>query len=174
MFPELAIMMNGWGAAYKKRVRDHAGATIYMYGLGEVLPRYENQVSLDAKMRDTYGIPVLRFNYKHGDNERRMCADMTARMQEIFTDSGLEITKVKGDRLTEGSSVHEVGTARMGADPKTSVLNPFLQSHDVKNLFVVDGAGFVSAGCQNPTWTILALAWRTCDYIADELKRGNL
>ena len=99
---------------------------------------------------------------------------MTINMQQIFTDSGIEITKVKGDRLTEGSSVHEVGTARMGADAKTSVLNPFQQAHDVKNLFVVDGASFVSSGCQNPTWTILALAWRSCDYLAHELKAGNL
>lgn len=174
MFPEQAIGMTGYGAAYKKKVRDHAGAFLYMYGLGEVLPRFENQVSLDRQVKDTYGIPVLRFAYKHGDNERRMCADMTVRMQEIFQDAGLEITRVKGDKLTEGSSVHEVGTARMGADPKSSVLNPFQQAHDVKNLFIVDGASFVSAGCQNPTWTILALAWRSCDYLAEELKKGNL
>ncbi len=174
MFPELAINVSGFGQAYKKKVRDHAGAMVYMYGLGEVLPKFENQVSLDPTVKDIYGIPVLRFAYKHGDNEQRMCADMTINMQQIFTDSGIEITKVKGDRLTEGSSVHEVGTARMGADAKTSVLNPFQQAHDVKNLFVVDGASFVSSGCQNPTWTILALAWRSCDYLAHELKAGNL
>lgn len=174
LFPEQAILLPGFGKDYKKKVRDHAPATFYMYGLGEVLPRYENRVSLDTKVKDTYGIPVLRFNYKHGDNETKMCAAMTASMQEIFADSGLETTKVSGDKLTEGSSVHEVGTARMGSDRKSSVLNPFLQSHDVKNLFVVDGAGFVSAGCQNPTWTILALAWRSCDYLAEELKKGNL
>ncbi len=174
LFPEQAILLPGFGKDYRKKVRDHAPATFYMYGLGEVLPRYENRVSLDTKVKDTYGIPVLRFNYKHGDNETKMCAEMTTSMQEIFTDSGLEITKVSGDKLTEGSSVHEVGTARMGADKKTSVLNPFQQAHDVKNLFVVDGAGFVSSGCQNPTWTILALAWRSCDYLAEELKKGNI
>ena len=174
MFPEMAIGMPGFGASYKKKVRDHAGAFVYMYGLGEVLPRFENQVSLDPVVKDTYGIPVMRFKYKHGDNEKKMCADMTTKMQEIFADSGMEITRVKSDRLTEGSSVHEVGTARMGANPKTSVLNSFQQAHDVKNLFVVDGAGFVSSGCQNPTWTILALAWRSCDYLAEELKKGNL
>ena len=95
-------------------------------------------------------------------------------MQEMFAASGFEITRVDRDPLTEGSSVHELGTARMGNDPKTSVLNPFQQSHDVKNLFVVDGAGFVSAACQNPTWTIMALCWRSCDYLVDELKRGHL
>ena len=145
-----------------------------MYGLGEVLPRFESRVELDPKVKDVYGIPVLRFSYRHGDNERRMCADMTAAMQEIFERAGIEVTKVSGERLTEGSSVHEVGTARMGSDRRTSVLNPFLQSHDVKNLYVVDGSGFVSAGCQNPTWTILALAWRACDHLAEGLRQGDL
>ena len=76
--------------------------------------------------------------------------------------------------LTEGWSIHELGTARMGSDPKTSVLNQFQQSHDVKNLFVVDGSSHVNASCQNPTWTIMALAWRSCDHLADELRKGNL
>lgn len=174
MFPEQAILLPGFGADYKKKVRDHAGAFVYMYGLGEVLSRYENQVSLDAKVKDAYGIPVLRFSYQHGDNEKKMCADMTTRMQEIFSDCGLEITKVSGTRLTEGSSVHEVGTARMGADRRSSVLNSFCQAHDVANLFVVDGASFVSAGNQNPTWTILALAWRASDYLAEALGKGEL
>lgn len=174
MFPEDAMKLTGYGQAYKKKVRDHAGAFIYMYGLGEVLPRYENRVELDPSMKDTFGIPVLRFHYKYGDNEKKMCADMTASMQEAFAASGFEITRVDPDPLTEGSSVHEVGTARMGDDPKTSVLNSFQQAHDVKNLFVVDGAGFVSAACQNPTWTIMALCWRSCDYLVEELKRGHL
>jgi choline dehydrogenase-like flavoprotein len=174
MFPEDALKLAGYGQAYKRKVRDHAGAFLYMYGLGEVLPRYENRVELDPHVKDAWGIPVLRFSYKYGDNEKKMCADMVASIQEAFATSGFEITRVDRDPLTEGSSVHELGTARMGDDPKTSVLNPFLQSHDVKNLFVVDGAGFVSAACQNPTWTIMALCWRSCDYLAGELKRGEL
>jgi len=174
MFPEQAMALPGFGATYKKKVRDHAGAFVYMYGLGEVLPRYESRVELDTGMKDAWGIPSLRFNYKYGDNERRMCADMTTAMQEMFAASGMEITKVQSEPLTEGSSVHEVGTARMGTDPKTSVLNPFSQAHDVRNLYVVDGASFVSAGCQNPTWTIMALAWRACDHLAESLKRGEL
>lgn len=174
LFPEQAILMKGFGASYKKTVRDHAGACVHMYGLGEVLPRFENHVSLDPGMKDVHGLPVLRFSYRHGDNEKKMCADMTARMQEIFEDCGLTITKVSGNRLIEGSSVHEVGTARMGLDPKTSVLNSFCQAHDVKNLYIVDGSCFVSAGNQNPTWTILALAWRACDHLVDGLKRGEL
>ena len=174
LFPEQAILMEGYGRSYKKKVRDHAGAFIYMYGLGEVLPRFENQVSLDPELKDNFGIPVLRFDYKYSDNEKNMCTDMVTSMLEAFEDAGMEITKVQKDLLVEGSSVHEVGTARMGDDPKTSVLNKYQQAHDVKNLFVVDGAGFVSNGCQNPTWTILALAWRASDYIFEQLKRREL
>ena len=174
MFPEDALKLAGYGQAYKKKVRDHAGAFIYMYGLGEVLPRYESRVEIDPHVKDAFGVPVLRFSYRYGDNEKKMCADMVTSMQEAFDASGFEITRVDRDPLTEGSSVHKLGTARMGSDPKTSVLNPFQQAHDVKNLFVVDGAGFVSAACQNPTWTIMALAWRSCDYLAGELKRGDI
>jgi choline dehydrogenase-like flavoprotein len=174
MFPEDALKLAGFGQSYKKKVRDHAGAFLYMYGLGEVLSRYENKVELDPEVKDSLGIPVLRFSYQYGDNEKKMCADMVTSMQEAFEASGLEITRVDRDPLIEGSSVHELGTARMGTDPKTSVVNPFQQTHDVKNLFVVDGASFVSAACQNPTWTIMALCWRSCDYMGEELRRGNL
>jgi choline dehydrogenase-like flavoprotein len=174
MFQEDALLLPGFGASWKKKVRDHAGAFLYMYGLGEVLPRFENRVTLDPKVKDAWGIPSLRFSYKFTDNEKRMCADMVSAMSEAFEACGMEVTRVEKDPLTEGTSVHEVGTARMGNDPRTSVLNPFLQTHDVKNLFVVDGAGFVSAACQNPTWTIMALCWRACDYLAEELKKGNL
>jgi choline dehydrogenase-like flavoprotein len=174
MFPEDALKLPGFGQVYKQKVRAHAGATVYMYGLGEVLPRYENRVELDPQVKDAFGIPVLRFSYRHGDNERKMCADMVASMQEAFALCGFEITRIDSEPLTEGSSVHELGTARMGDDAKTSVLNAFQQTHDVKNLFVMDGAGFVSAGCQNPTWSIMALCWRSCDYLAGELRQGNL
>ena len=174
MFPGEAIGQPGFGAGYKKKVRDYAGAYISMGAFGEVLSRYENQVELDPVSKDRWGIPVLRFNYKFGDNEKKMCADMAEAAQEMFEAAGIEIISVDREILTEGWSIHELGTARMGNDPKTSVLNQFQQAHDVKNLFVVDGSSHVSAACQNPTWTIMALAWRSCDYLAAELKRGNL
>jgi choline dehydrogenase-like flavoprotein len=94
--------------------------------------------------------------------------------KEMFEEAGIEILGVERKLRPEGWSIHELGTARMGADPKTSVVNQYEQSHDVKNLFVVDGAAFASASCQNPTWTIMALAWRSCDYLAEELRKGNL
>ena len=174
MMPGNARETPGFGAAYKKKVRDDAGAFISMGGFGEVLARYENYVDIDTAMKDKWGIPVLRFNYKFGDNEKKMCADMAATAQEIFEQAGFEIVSVDREILTEGWSIHELGTARMGADKKTSVLNQFQQSHDVKNLFVVDGSSHVSASCQNPTWTIMALAWRSCDYLVSEFQKGNL
>jgi choline dehydrogenase-like flavoprotein len=174
MFPPRAHETHGFGADYKKTVRDRAGAYISLGGFGEVLARYENQVELDPVKTDTWGIPVLRFNYTFGDNEKKMCEDMANTAQEMVESAGFEIVSVDRTVLTEGWSIHELGTARMGSDNKTSVLNQFQQSHDVKNLFVVDGSSHVSASCQNPTWTIMALAWRSCEYLADELMQGNL
>jgi choline dehydrogenase-like flavoprotein len=164
----------GFGAAYKKTVREMAGATIGMGGFGEVLSRYENAVSLDPEVKDKWGIPVLRFDFKFGENEKKMAEDMANTAHEIFEEAGIEIVDTDRHVLTEGWSIHELGTARMGDDPKKSVLTQHQQSHDVKNLFVVDGSSHVSASCQNPTWTIMALAWRSCDYLADELGKGNL
>jgi choline dehydrogenase-like flavoprotein len=172
MFPHTGHA--GFGKDYKKKVRDYAGAYISMGGFGEVLPRYENAVALDPQVKDRWGVPVLRFSYKFGDNEKRMCEDIAESAKEMFEAAGIEVIEASSAMLTEGWSIHELGTARMGADPKTSVLNQFEQSHDVRNLFVVDGSAFTSASCQNPTWTIMALAWRSCDYLADQLKKGSL
>jgi choline dehydrogenase-like flavoprotein len=174
MFPRHVFETPGFGAQFKKTVRDYAGAFISMGGFGEVLPRYESYVDLDPELKDSWGIPVLRFHYQFGDNERKMCEDMVAAGQEMLEAAGIDVIGVDRDILTEGWSIHELGTARMGADPKTSVLNQYQQSHDVKNLFVVDGSSHVSASCQNPTWTIMALAWRSCEYLADEFRKGNL
>ncbi len=174
MFPGNAFETPGFGAGYKKHVRDYTGAYISMGGFGEVLARYENQVDLDPELKDKWGIPVLRFNYTFGDNEKKMCEDMANTAQEMFEAAGFENIQVDRRILTEGWSIHELGTSRMGLDKKTSVLNQFQQSHDVSNLFVVDGSSHVNASCQNPTWTIMALAWRSCDYLASELQKGNL
>jgi len=174
MFPPGALDTPGFGAAFKKTVRDHAGAFIDIGAFGEVLARYENYVDLDPEVKDRWGIPVLRFHYQFGENERKMAEDMVATAREMFQAAGIEEVGVSREVLTPGWSIHELGTARMGSDPKTSVLNQFQQSHDVSNLLVVDGSSHVSASCQNPTWTIMALAWRSCDHLADELRKGNL
>jgi choline dehydrogenase-like flavoprotein len=174
IFPDHALETPGFGAQYKKTVRDYAGAFISMGAFGEVLPRYESFVDLDPEVKDRWGIPVLRFHYEFGDNERKMAEDMAVAGREMFEAAGIEVIGVDREVLTPGWSIHELGTSRMGHDPKTSVLNQFQQSHDVRNLFVVDGSSHVSASCQNPTWTIMALAWRSCEFLADEFRKGNL
>ena len=112
--------------------------------------------------------------YRFGDNEKKMAADMTDAAKEMFEMAGMKIINIDKEIQTEGWSIHELGTSRMGNNPKTSVLNQFQQSHDVKNLLVVDGSSHVSASCQNPTWTIMALCWRSCDHLVEEFRRGNL
>ncbi len=174
IFPGHAFQTPGFGSSFKKQVRDYAGAFISMGGFGEVLARYENYVEIDPDVKDKWGIPVLKFNYKFGDNEMKMVADMAAQAQEMFENAGIEVIGVDKQPLTEGWSIHELGTARMGSDPKKSVVNGFQQCHDVKNLLVVDGSTHVSASCQNPTWTIMALAWRSCDHLADQMKKGEV
>jgi choline dehydrogenase-like flavoprotein len=169
-----AAQVPGFGSSWKKSVREASGAFIGMGGFGEVLPRYESYVDIDPVVKDRWGIPVLRFHYEFGDNEKKMCEDMVATAREMFEEAGIEVLGTDQTILTEGWSIHELGTARMGSDPKTSVLNSFQQSHDVKNLLVVDGSSHVSASCQNPTWTILALAWRSSERLAELMKRGEL
>lgn len=174
MTPGTAYTTPGFGEEYKKKVREYAGATIEMGGFGEVLPRYENQVEIDPNLKDAWGIPVLRFNYRFAENEMNMCADMAKTAREMFEAAKFEITSVSDKALPEGWSIHELGTSRMGNDPKTSVVNQFQQCHDVNNLLVVDGSTHVNASCQNPTWTIMALCWRSCDHLADQLKKGEI
>jgi choline dehydrogenase-like flavoprotein len=174
MFPDNAYSTPGFGAAFKKTVRDCAGAFIGMGGFGEMLARYENYVDLDPEVKDRWGVPVLRFHIKFGDNEKKMAEDMADTAGEMLHQAGFQVLSKNSDLLTEGYSIHELGTSRMGTDPKKSVVNQFQQSHDVKNLLVVDGSTHVSASCQNPTWTIMSLCWRSCDHLADELKKGNV
>ena len=159
----------------RRRCATYAGAFISMGGFGEVLARYENQVDARSRPEGQVGHSGRCASTTSSATTRRRCArTWRTRAQEMFEAAGFEIVNVDRQVLTEGWSIHELGTARMGTDPKTSVLNQFQQSHDVKNLFVVDGSSHVSASCQNPTWTIMALAWRSCDYLADEFGKGNL
>jgi choline dehydrogenase-like flavoprotein len=164
----------GYGAAFKKGVLDPL-TTINLVGFGEVLPRFENFVALDPKVVDKFGIPVLRITMTWGENEKAMIPDMAVSATQMLEAAGarnIEPFSVL-DRIP-GYGIHEMGTARMGRDPKTSVLNGFLRTHDVDNLYVMDASSFVSGGCQNPTLTIMALAVRGCDHLMEEMKRGNV
>jgi choline dehydrogenase-like flavoprotein len=139
-----------------------------------MLPRYYNQISINKDKKDAWGIPVAHIECTHGDNEREMARDMLETLREMAHEAKFEVIGANSMLGPPGLAIHELGTARMGNDPKKSVLNKFNQSWDVKNLFVTDGASFVSSGCQNPTLTMMALTVRACDYIVDEHKKGNL
>ncbi len=142
--------------------------------MGEVLPRYENHVAISKTVKDAWGIPVLDIRCKYGENEVNMARDAVATMEEVCHTAKFEVLH-RNDRVyPPGYSIHELGTCRMGDDPKKSVLNKWNQSHDVKNLFVVDGSSFVTGGSQNPTMTILALSMRASEYLADQMKQGSL
>ena len=173
-YPGFAAQLPGFGAGLKQNVRNRYPAFASYSGFGEVVARYENEVGVDPTTTDRWGIPVARFNYRFGENERAMVKDMAEQGEEMLRAAGCTDITITRDALPEGWSIHELGTARMGDDPKTSVTNSFGQTHDVKNLFVLDGSIFVSSSCQNPTWTILALAWRGSEYLAGEMKRENL
>ena len=120
------------------------------------------------------GIPVLRINYRRTDNDHRMLKHAFQSMQELMQTAGVEIIRERAFLTTPGQVSHEMGTARMGGDPRTSIVNGYCQAHDVPNLFVVDGACWPSAGCQNPTETMLAVSWRASDYLAEQARKGAL
>jgi choline dehydrogenase-like flavoprotein len=170
-YPGFAPAVPGFGSDFKRKVREIYPTPISYGTFGEVIARKENQVLIDPNVKDAWDIPVLKFDYRFGDNELKMAEDMADTAEEMLKAVGAEDITVVRKPLTEGWSIHELGTARMGKDPKESVTNSFGQTHDVKNLFIVDGSIFVSASCQNPTWTIMALCWRACDYLKDQMQK---
>jgi choline dehydrogenase-like flavoprotein len=151
-----------------------------MSGRGESVPQYDNYCEIDPVTVDKYGIPVLRFHYNWTDNEIKQAKHMQDTFEELLNQVGAIPlgTKPGADTqyglLAPGRIIHEVGTTRMGKDKSTSVLNTNCQAHDCKNLFVVDAGPFVSQADKNPTWTILALSWRTSEFIINEMKNKNL
>jgi choline dehydrogenase-like flavoprotein len=165
----------GFGSSFKKEVKRRYPASMALFPFGEVLPRADNYVTVEGTPVDAYGVPLPKIVYSFGDNERKMVADIYDSVEMILKEAKAEIFHLQRDRMDPpGSSIHEHGTCRMGADVTRSALNQFCQMHDVKNLFVVDGSAFTTATEKNPTLTILALAWRATDYLADEARKGNL
>ncbi|MBV8552197.1 MAG: GMC family oxidoreductase [Acidobacteriaceae bacterium] len=173
-FPAFAPDLPGFGSSYKKQVKTlyPAFARVWLSG-GEMLSRKENFVALDPEVRDKWGIPVLKITCSHCDNDRKLYADFFTRAQELFRAAGGEIVDAKPYLSPPGSLIHEVGTCRMGEDPKTSVLNSFCQTHDVPNLFVFGGGCFVTTGDKHPTLTMMALSARGCDRLTDLAKKGE-
>jgi choline dehydrogenase-like flavoprotein len=142
--------------------------------MGEVLGRYENHVRIDKDKVDAWDIPVLHVETKYTDNEYNMAKDAAETGAAAADAAGFEVLSKNSVPNPPGYSIHEVGTCRMGDDPKQSVLNKWCQSHDHKNLFIVDGASFTSAGWQNPTMTILSLSMRASEYLAGEMNKQNI
>jgi choline dehydrogenase-like flavoprotein len=173
-YPGIAHDMPGFGKAFKSNVRKYYPAIFGLGGFGEVLPRKENRVALDGHVKDAWGIPVLRFDYRFGDNELKMARDMADTLEEMLTAAGAEDIRMVRDPYPPGWSIHEIGTARMGADAKTSVTDASCRLHDVPNVYLADASPFVSGGTQNTTWSILAMCWRTMDILKERMKKGEL
>jgi choline dehydrogenase-like flavoprotein len=166
--------MKGFGTALKEALRQPGPWIFSISGFGEMLPDRRNRVWLDEKKRDTWGMPILNIECGHRENDLAMMKAIVADAREMLEAAGLvNVTTTKGN-APPGLLVHEMGTARMGHDPATSVLNRFNQAHDVPNLFVTDGAAMTSSGCQNPSLTYMALTARAAAYAADLLKAGSL
>ncbi len=145
--------------------------TMGLGGFGEMLPYYENKVYIDHSKKDKWGQPVLAIDCEYKENEAKMREDMMYDAAEMLEAAGAKKVKAYDNGCYPGMTIHEMGTARMGNDPKESVLNKWNQMHEVSNVFVTDGSCMPSSACQNPSLTYMALTARACDYAVKELKK---
>src|SRR5215472_1941576 len=184
----------GYGVGLKQACRRAYGTYIGFSGRGEMIPNENCYCEIDPEVKDQWGIPVLRFHWQWGENELKMADDMHATFRSIIETAGGTVVPRRtpmppppgagsmneirppttGHISTGGEIIHELGTVRMGDDAKKSALNRWCQAHDVKNVFVADAAPFVSNADKNPTLTIMALAWRTSEYLLDQSKKGEI
>jgi choline dehydrogenase-like flavoprotein len=173
--PTVAGQLPGFGAEFKRQVKRHYPAWVELHPFGETLPYRHNRITVDGSKTDRYGVPLIHIDYSLGENELKMAEHIWDTLEDVGHAAGIEWVNFKRGVLDKnGSAIHEHGCCRMGDDPKRSALNRWNQMHEVKNVFVVDGSAFASASEKNPTLTILALSWRATDYLAEEIKRGNL
>jgi choline dehydrogenase-like flavoprotein len=163
-----------YGDKLQKDLDSLSDARFTMTTMGAVLPRYENFVRIDKSVRDAWGIPALHIQATYTDNEFNMARDAMETFADACHRAGFEVLAKHDKMVPPGESIHELGTCRMGDNPKTSVLNKWNQTHDIKNLFVVDGSSFTSGGSQNPTLTIAALSMRAAEYMAEQMRKGDL
>lgn len=168
------IETGGFGADFKRAMSSLGPWRMNLYGFGECLPNYDNYIELDSATVDAWGIPALKIHCRWRENERAMLADMAETAAEMLDAAGGKEIESYVEDNPPGLTIHEMGTARMGRDPKTSVLNRYNQCHDVNNLFVVDGGAMASSACQNPSLTYMALTARACSYAVAQTRRGRL
>jgi choline dehydrogenase-like flavoprotein len=166
--------MAGFGADFKRMLGKPGPWMFDFYGFGECLPNRDNYVELDKEKVDAWGVPALRIHCQWRDNERAILKDMSITAAEMLSAAGAHDIEPFIEDNAPGLTIHEMGTARMGRDPKSSVLNQHNQAHDVKNLFLSDGACMSSSSCVNPSLTYMALTARACDYAVGMMKRGEL
>lgn len=169
---EIAEM--GIGADFKDAITEPGAWTMNVTAFGETLPYHDNKVTLDKNKKDKWGLPVLAIDAEIKDNEKKMRVDMMQDAKEMLENAGIKNVKTYDTGYTLGMGIHEMGTARMGHDPKTSVLNKWNQVWDAQNVFVTDGAAMVSAACQNPSLTYMAMTARAVDHAVSELKKMNI
>jgi choline dehydrogenase-like flavoprotein len=166
--------MPGLGVDLKRTLRQPGPWQLWMTAFGECLPRHENHVQLDPEQKDAWGMPILRINCSWSENERQMMLDSAAQAATMLEAAGCRNISTYNNMPPPGECIHEMGTARMGRDPRTSVLNAHNQAHEVPNLFVTDGACMTSSANQNPSITYMALTARACDYAVTQMKAGAL
>ncbi|QZP07671.1 GMC family oxidoreductase [Caenibius sp. WL] len=169
-----ALGMPGIGAELKARTSHVGPWVVFITGFGEMLPNPDNRVTLHPTRKDKWGIPIVHIECAIGENERKMAAQMVADGKAMVEAAGGQIMATNAVPGAPGLGIHEMGTARMGKNPKTSVLNAFNQAHDVPNLFITDGAAMASSGCQNPSLTYMALSARAAHHAAEFLKEGKV
>jgi choline dehydrogenase-like flavoprotein len=162
------------GVGLKDALTEPGSWTIGATGFGEILPYHDNKIGLDKNKKDKWGLPVLEMDAELKENELKMRKDIVTEIQAMFEASGVKNVYPYETYYSIGQGIHEMGTARMGRDPKTSVLNEYNQVWDAKNVFVTDGACMTSAACQNPSLTYMALTARAAEHAVEELKKGNL
>ena len=178
-FREVLHQHEGYGASLKKAIYTDYGTRVNFAGRGEMIPNQDTWCEIDPNTVDKWGIPVLRFHFQWSDAELKQVEHMETTFTAIIETMGGTVVQPRAAPASEkisagGEIIHEVGALRMGDDPSKSVLNRYCQAHDVKNLFVADAGPFVSNPDKNPTLTICALAWRTAEYLAEEMRKGNV
>ena len=172
---ESAARAPGLGLAFKERLTQPGPWNMSFGGFGEMLPTPSNRATIDPSLRDKWGIPALHIEAQWSENELAIHRDMNISATELLDAAGARnIRPSMRGPSTPGSTNHEMGTARMGRDPKTSVLNGWNQAWDVPNLFITDGAFMTSSGCQNPSLTYMAMTARACHYAVEAMKRREL